>query len=367
MVGVICFWDRVATPYLVKYEQILIESGESFEIIFWSRKKLNTELSYEDNYIYINQDCSGSKIEKIKAFFIWRRTIIKILNQKKYDQLIVLSTVPAVLLFFQLIYKYSGKYIFDIRDYTLEKLKLFRAIVMTLIEHSCITAISSKGYMRWLDNSKKILINHNITVDTEQIEVPCFDNKTKYNFAFVGNVRLDTQTKALLLQLKENTYINQYFYGRIVPGCEIEQLKEAYNIENLFLTGAFNLEDKKDIFKKVDIINCVYANADKEENIPLGDSTPLPNRLYDAITFYRPIVASKGTYLSELVEKYNLGCSINGFDPNAPDDILRYLNNFDVSVFIEGCRKLREIVIHEEQFFRLKCFEIIKQWNLTKV
>ncbi len=363
MIGIICFWDRAATPYLAKYEQLLHEQNAPFDVIMWSRKSSDNEISVKDNIITINQECSGSKVQKMRAFFKWRRTIIKLLSEKKYDALIVLSTVPAVLLYFQLVGKYTERFIFDIRDYTLEKNMFFKNVVMNLVKNSAFTAISSKGYMRWLDDSEKININHNITIEDETVEFPSYKNKKTYSFAFVGNVRLDTQTKALLLQLNNNPNFYQYFYGRIVPGCEIEQLKEDYNIKNLFLPGAFTVHDKKNIFKDVDIINCVYANAEKEEDISLGDSTPLPNRLYDAITFYRPIVCSKGTYLSELVEQYHLGCSINGFDRCAGEQILRYLQEFDLDSFIMGCNLLRKVVLDEERRFKSKCSEIIRGWN----
>lgn len=363
MIGIVCFWDRAATPYLAKYEQMLKEQNAPFEVLMWSRKASDKKISQEGNIITINQECSGTKLQKIGAFLKWRRTVVGLLSKKKYDALVVLSTVPAVLLYFQLVGQYVHRFIFDIRDYTLEKNSLFKKVVMNLVRHSAFTAISSKGYLRWLDDSDKIIINHNITVENDTVGYPCYENKQSYNFAFVGNVRLDTQTRALLLQLNNNTHFNQYFYGRIVPGCDIEQLKEEYNIKNLFLPGAFTVQDKKRIFSDVDIINCVYANAEKEENIPLGDSTPLPNRLYDAITFYRPIVCSKGTYLSELVEQYNLGCSVNGFDPHAGNQILKYLQDFDLESFVAGCNSLKEIVINEEQNFKLRCSATIREWN----
>lgn len=363
MIGIICFWDRAATPYLAKYEKLLMEQHASFEVIMWSRNASKEKVSQEDNIITINQECSGTKVQKIIAFLRWRKTVVNLLLQKKYDSLIILSTVPAVLLYFQLVGKYRTRYIFDIRDYTLEKNALFKRIVMNLIGNSVFTAISSKGFLRWLDDNDKIIINHNITIENDTIDYPCFDNRKIFNFAFVGNVRLDTQTKALLLQLNNHPNFNQFFYGRIVPGCEIKQLKDAYNITNLFLPGAFTANDKKHIFKHVDLINCVYANAEKENEIPLGDSTPLPNRLYDAITFYRPIVCSKGTYLSELVEQYNLGCSINGFDTHAVEQLLHYIREFDVNSFVAGCNLLRKKVLEEEQFFKSKCVATISGWN----
>lgn len=363
MVGIICFWDREATPYLAKYEGILNEQKIDYEVVFWNRVTAKEQVSVENRSICLNHHCVGTKQQKIGSFFWWRKTIIKIIKKRKYDHLIVLSTIPAVLLFFQLVFKYSDRFIFDIRDYTFEKYRLCKAIVMTLIKRSCLTPISSKGFMKWLNKSDKIIVNHNITVEKECFSSPSFGNKDRYNFAFVGNVRLDTQTRALLLNLKSSHHFNQYYYGRIVPGCDIEELKQSHHIENLYLTGPFSVEDKPRIFKNIDLINCVYANAEKEVDIPLGDSTPLPNRLYDALTFYKPIVASKGTYLADLVQKYKIGCCINGFDDSAEEEILRYVRSFNCEEFVDGCNALKKKVIEEERAFKARCCSVLQQWK----
>lgn len=364
MIGIICFWDRIATPYLAKYEKMLQEQGLDYEVVFWNRTCSSETASEDRNAIYINLECAGSKIRKVFSFLRWKEKAEKVIRERKYDHLIVLSTVPAVLLYFTLAGKYRKKYIFDIRDYTFEKNRIFKAVVMSLVRGSCLTPISSKGYLRWLGASENIIVNHNITIEEQPLK-PCSDpEKSVYNIGFVGNVRLDSQTRALLLALKDNEQFEQHFYGRILPGCDIEELKQNYGIKNLHLSGPFTVDDKVKIYEKIDIINCVYANAVQEEKIPLGDSTPLPNRLYDAITFYRPIVASKGTYLAELVQEYHLGCCINGFDQRAPEEILQYLRNYDMDRFMDGCDRLRRLVVEEETVFRKRCRDVFREWEL---
>ena len=171
------------------------------------------------------------------------------------------------------------------------------------------------------------------------------------------------KSKQLSFYLKNSKYIEQHFYGRIIPNCKIEEIKDEHSINNIYLHGVFDVSEKKDIFKNVDLINCVYANAEKEKDIPLGDSTPLPNRLYDSIIFYRPIIASKGTYLAELVEEYHLGCSINGFDTTAEEQIMKYVNNFALSEFVKGCNQLKDLVINEEINFLNVIKEIFFNWK----
>ena len=37
MIGIICFWDRPATPYLAKYEKLLSSMNLDYEVLFWNR------------------------------------------------------------------------------------------------------------------------------------------------------------------------------------------------------------------------------------------------------------------------------------------------------------------------------------------
>lgn len=364
MVGIICFWDRLATPYLDKYERLLKSLSIEYEVVFWVRKQTGkSEIIYRDGEVAITSKCAGSLIRKVSDFILWRHNVLKVIKNRKYDHLIVLTTVPAVLLRTLLIGKYKDKYVFDIRDYTFERIAMFRKLVMTIIKRSSITAISSMGYMRWLDSNPKIMVNHNITITQPQAVTGVLKGKRPVRFAFVGNVRLDTQTEALMKTMSKYREMEQHFYGRVLPNCPIEKITREQSIKNIQMHGAFTVLDKADIYKDVDLINCVYANAETEAAIPLGDSTPLPNRLYDSLIFKTPMVASSGTYLSELIIRYNLGCSVNGFDSNAVNTILNYVDTFDKTAFEQGANTLLEIVKDEERRFIEALNNVLNRWK----
>ena len=366
MIGIICFWDRLATPYLAKYEKLLQENNMEYEVVFWNRTPPSgtPETTKEGNCVYINISCSGGVVKRYFTFFKWRAAVKKLIKSGKYSALIMLSTVPAVLMGSLLKRKYRERYLFDIRDYTFERYKILRKLVMSLINKSALTAISSKGYMRWLDPSPKIMVNHNITVDeAEGYTAPDLKSQEVLRFSFVGNVRLDTQTEALLLQLKDRPDFQQHFYGRILPTCDIQKIAEEKKIGNVFFHGPFDVAKKKEFFREIDLLNAVYANAKQEKDIPLGDSTPIPNRLYDCLVFYRPLVASKGTYLAELIETYGLGCTVNGFSLDAPETMRSFADSFDRGVFMKGCDVLREQVCREENQYVAAVTRLLNEWR----
>ena len=365
MIGIICFWDRYATPYLMKYEQMLRQAGVEYEVVFWNREPEQRGASFrqEGREVYLNYACKSGK-QKLLSFFKWARLISSYVRKRKYSHLILLSTVPAVLLMPLVMREYKGKYIFDIRDYTLEKYSFFRKLVMKLINHSCLAPISSKGYMKWLDESPKIMPNHNITVSEDNgFTPPEFSKDKPIRFSFVGNVRLDMQTEAMVKTLGHSSRIEQHYYGRVLSVCNISEIIKNEGLTNVHLHGPFDVKEKESIYRDTDLINTVYANAEKEEDIPLGDSTPLPNRLYDALVFYRPLVTSRGTYLAELSDDYYLGVNVNGFDKNIEGEIISYTETFDRKKFVEGCDKLRKQVIEEENAYRAKVAQILKTWK----
>ena len=360
-IGIICFWDRAATPYLEKYERILESKEIDYNVIFWNRTgMISSRLGSQEKEIIFR--CRTNTICKILDFFSWKNRIIKFLKKEKFDFLIVLSTYPAVLLSNYLFKNYREKYIFDIRDYSMEANPLFGKIVTRLVEKSAFTTISSKGYMRWLKESSKIILNHNITYYEENYEKNIkLKSSDKLNFTFVGNVRLDKQTKAVLLNLKNSNRFVSGFVGRILPTCDILELCCDNNIKNVYFGGVFTNKDKPDIYRNIDLINAIYANNDKK--IRLADSTPLPNRVYDAAVFKCPIIASKGTYLAELIDEYNFGFSVNGFDNDIEKQFDIFIETFDEKIFREGCERFLKIVLEEEKTFMNKIYMVIENFE----
>jgi len=352
MIGILCFWDRLATPYLDKYEKVLQEIGAEYEVVFWNRTgETNPNLAVRESEIRV--PCRDQVLFKFLDFWAWRKEAKNLLARGKYDFLIILTTYPGVLLSPYLCRKYKGRYIFDIRDYSMERNPVFGYVVNKLIGCSAFTAISSKGFFRFLKPSPKIIINHNLYIPGGYSPVSIsFREKEKIRFTFVGNVRLDKQTRAVLLSLKGSERYESCFSGRILPGCDIEEYCADNDIKNVCFSGPFLNQQKPLIYQNVDLINAIYANHEKR--IRLADATPLPNRVYDAAVYQRPIVASKGTYLAELIDAYDMGFSVNGFAKDVEQQFDRYLSGFDEEKFTKGCQRfLSHIIAEEDAFLRL--------------
>jgi len=78
-------------------------------------------------------------------------------------------------------------------------------------------------------------------------------------------------------------------------------------------------------------------------------TTALPNKLYDSILYKKPLMASSGTYLGELAEKYKIGFTVDVTADNIAETIENYISNFDEEVFLEGCQRLLKRVLTEQE------------------
>ena len=93
----------------------------------------------------------------------------------------------------------------------------------------------------------------------------------------------------------------------------------------------------------IDIINSIYSLNSQEVQ------PAIPNRLYDAALFKKPIITAKGTYLSEIVEEYKLGFCIDIFNDDIKKCLNEYINSFDPQKFTKNCNKFLDEVYRDEE------------------
>ena len=76
-----------------------------------------------------------------------------------------------------------------------------------------------------------------------------------------------------------------YYHGEGDINDDIlEHLKRA-NINNVYLTGRYENEDEADLYINSDLVNVLISNRS------INNKTLLPNRLYNAAVYGKPIIA----------------------------------------------------------------------------
>ena len=356
-IGVIGFGERNFMPYVETYENEFKKANIPYDCIFWDRFNDDASISKNNNEYIVHIRCEPgiNKFKKLIPMLKFKRQIEKILQREHYTHLVVLTTLPGVLIYKILLKNYSNKYILDIRDYSYEKYGWYRKRVEKLVANSYFTAISSNGFKAFLPKNEKIITCHNIGSNfSDENEVRDLKNKETLTIGFVGGIRYFEENCKFIKAFANNPKYQLAYIGKRNLDCDLEGYCKRNNIKNIIFKGEFKNEDKPDIYSQIDMINSVYGNSSLEV------TTLLPNRLYDGILFKKPIIASIGTYLGEVVNKHKVGLTVDIGDnkENSIEKIDMYVSSFDGADFVEHCQKFRDEISDEQNWF----FEHIRKF-----
>lgn len=338
-IALICPSNMLYMPYVDNYTKIFDEINVDYSVINWDRLKIekDNEFTYRD-----------SKIGHQRGFldyFKYSRFVLNILKKNNYDKVVVFGIQLVFFLKSHLIREYSNKYIIDIRDHN-RIVKYFN--IEKEIDNSTFTVLSSPGYKEWLPKSNKYIINHNTKIESldELIEVDGdIRNKDFININYIGSIRDYKMNIDFINSLKNKKHIALNFHGEGAINKDIENHVTNQKIDNVKLNGRYEKKQESDLYKNSDFINILIPNDS------INSRTLLPNRLYNAAIYGKPMLAFEGTYLAEIVNKYNLGIVVESFD-NIEIEIMEYINDFKLEFYENGRTLFFEGVIKENIEFR---------------
>lgn len=353
MIGIIFMGDLKYCPYLKRYEEILEKDSIEYEVLFWNRSNDRYDC---ENYISYNRYSAlkKSKLSKLKEFMFFRKWLIKMLDKKRYEKLIILSTLSGMLIAEKLIREYSGKYLFDIRDYSYERILPFFLEEKRLIEAAALTVISSKGFCSFLPKNKNYILMHNIS-ECRKRESESFRpvNGKMINVVWLGIVRYFEQQKELINSLSRDGRFSLLFYGE---GTELEIFKkyvQENSLQNVHFYGSYDNADKAELLKKADIINNCYI-------VKMGTKYAVSNKFYDGVFYHIPQLVEPGTYKAKLVEEYGVGVALDPKEKSFADRLYGYYIDLNRDEFNTSCIKLKYLLLEEEKYSRKRIQNFLK-------
>lgn len=355
-VCIVTYDEYINIPYIFKYENLLQQYNIEYDIILWDRRNIisNNTVIKNNNYFVFKSKIKKSKLSKIIPFYKWRRYTLNILKTNQYDKIIVLTTLPAILINKFLIMNYTNMFLLDIRDFTYENLKIYKKKVDTLVAKSALTFISSEGFGDWLKISNKICLTHNISNLEKENQITFIEMKKRnYVIGFVGGIRYYEENCKIINVFKNKPNIKLLYVGKTHEGITLEEYCIKNNINNVVFKPAFENKEKPAIYEGIDIINSVYGSNSQVVK------TALPNKLYDCILFKKPIMVSNNTFLSNIVNKYHLGFCVDIEKDNIYQKLLKYIENFDYKLFLEGCSDFKDKVVEEEKQAEVRLKEFL--------
>lgn len=336
-------------PYIKFYINLFDEYKIDYIIITTSEE----EYSYSDKIKYFKsnyrQGLFNTLIRGINGFLFVKKEI----RDNNCNKIIVSPTRTAYRLAPYLFFNMRNKYILDIRDLTREKNRFFKYIEKLMIKKSFVTFLSSKGFSKVIKFNNKINYIHNL-IDLNTIKVNeslfLFDKIRIVSAGMISYPKVNFELMKKTLDSK----IELHYHGLITDEWNYFYHSIDYP-KQVFFYGEYKETEKKSIYVNADFINNIY------ESLELNSKYLTTNRIYDSIRFRVPIIVSKGTYLEELVNQYNIGIAIDVYK----DDILKIINQFikefKYDEFIINCDKFLNNVKIEQNIAKRIILDFVQK------
>jgi hypothetical protein len=292
-------------------------------------------------------------LRKFSDFLKFRRWLINKVEKGAFDKIIVLSTLTGIILG-RHIYRRKQNYIFDIRDYSYEKIIPFYLIEKKLIYNSAFTAISSKGFQSFLPKYDYV-IAHNFNRNEIKTNYRFKKEKGPINFVWNGVVRYFEYQKQYLDALKNDERFRIIYHG---DGVDLEKYKSYCSengFNNVIFTGSYKNEEKEALLTKAHILNNCYGYIENSGN---KIKYAVSNRFYDGIIFHLPQLVEPEGFKTEWVKESGVGISSLPKDALG-DNLYEYYWSINEENFNQSCNDVLEIVIREDDYFIHKIDEFI--------
>ncbi|MFV8785213.1 hypothetical protein [Aerococcus urinaeequi] len=333
------------------YTTLLEKKGIEYDLIYLDRYGIDEETTATNIYKYTTvSDKNTHKFFKLRRFLNFRKYATKILRNNNYDLIIVWNTLTSLLLY-NFLLKNKKKYILNIRDYYHEKNPLIYRLHKKLIENSLITTISSQGFRSFLPDHDYIFVNslNEKIIDINSKTINEFNGIV--NIGFLGNIRFYDQQIKLIEGLKNDSRFNL-----IYSGTNSEPLKQYVvnnSIDNCFFTGEFSPSETIEILSNFDIINNVFGN----KSIAVQTLTSI--RLYYSTIYKIPMLVSDKTHMSNIIDSFGLGFSIDLDSNNLADTIYNYFTKLEIEEYRNNTSLFNKKVQRENQDFKNKFNNIV--------
>lgn len=323
-------------PYVKEYEKILGDLCLDYNIIFWKRESLTIE--YPNNYYFFDFPSSikRRKILKIFDFFKYALWMKKIINENSYTHLIFLDTLSGILAYLNRCIARNMYATLEIRDYTYEKIKLFKFVEQKMLHKMRYVFISSPAFIHFLPD-----FDYCITHNFNEKEYMQFCKSTEFvkkakgeplNIVYTGALKYFDYQKAIIEELKNDSKFNIIYHG---IGPDYARLKKYCcdkNIKNIKFTGLYTEDQKPKFYEEADfIVNCY--------DIHLGSEIlyALSNKYYDGLIYHIPQLSEDKTFKGGLVEKNKVGIAWRPEEGKLKKRLMNFYYSIDEENFNKTC------------------------------
>lgn len=326
-------------PYLRLYDETLLELGVEYDLIYWDRFGLIEEkpeacsrlvrfsFGQEDNVHLWIKSCN---------FLRYTRVVAKHLRSVKYQKIIVLTSVPALLLWPTLMRRERDSYVVDIRDYSFEKIWLYRKLLKHLVARSYRTYISSEGFKSFLPSvPKKFFLSLNFKEVDATIRNKFYQRDRRkedvIRILYIGAISYYDENIKFLSRFGNNMNFLIQYVGFGPAASLIESHCQERSYSNVEFVGRFRPLEKSDYYYNADLIYNMYGNTSYLTRYALS------NKLYDAAIYYRPILVNSDTLMSNESLSNGFGYEVRLEEEDCVQDLLDWYKSIEKRDFKNRC------------------------------
>ena len=353
----VSFCNIYVLPYAKIYIDAIKNAGAECDLLYWDRDAVNGQ---NDSFL-CNKICYQRKMtpessvgDKVFGYIQARNFFVKRLKENNYDGIVFLQTHAAIACGRMLSQKYVGRYIVDIRDYTLEKYTLYKKLEKRVIDNAFATVISSPAYSYFLPKHDYV-VAHNYSPFSESMITEVRENTVDrvggpIQISFVGTVRFIDMDKRILRLFANDERFKINYFG---SGSDVlERFCKKNSIHNVEFFGSFSPAMTVSFYKKTDIINNLYGNHN-----PFLDYA-LSNKLYHSGQLYLPILVCPDTYMEQVTKKYNMGFVFDIESENSVEELYNWFYTIDRCALKKGCNSFINKVKEDNERFN----EMVKRF-----
>lgn len=335
------------------FTDILEKKGIKYDLIYIDKYHINEKNNADNTFKYeIDISKSDSKIKKIVKYFGFRGFVKKVIKNQNYDLVIIWKSETGYLLFNFLKRYFKYKYIYNIRDYAGENNPIIKIIQRKLVRNSRMTTISSKRFLNFLPKGEYKFVNSINPKFMASLEVKNSIKKNgPINICFIGYVRFLDNDKKLLMALKnDKRFVVQYFGA---GAALLEKFSYNNNISNVSFIDSFDSTETVNLLQGADIINNLYGN----HNTALDTAVSI--KYYYSLLLKIPIMVWENTYMEEITQNIGNSFVFNGDYENLGDRLYSWYEKIDWNLFNNKLNQAVLTINHENIEFKKSINEIL--------
>lgn len=351
-IGILLPTNIYFSPYSHAYTDIFDEMGIAYDIIYFDKRNLNEPAAHR---FAANVSSTDSLIKRFWGYFRYARFLSKTIRKEKYDRLIVCGPQIGIFLYRFLKKHYSGKFILDYRDLSIEQ--RFKSRYKKLLSISAYNMISSPGFRKCLPENVDYILSHNFSIellrralspqDSLEGSAPALTlHDGRISVLTIGGIRDFEQNAAVMQALANLPEFETAYIGRGEEGADVKlhELAKEEHIENVHFEGFYKKEDEPRLISQCTFLNIFYPRK-------LSHDTALSNRFYSSLIFRKPMIATKDTIQGYYAEKFGIGIAITGTE-RLDKQLRLYMEHFNANDYEEKRKQLLQSFLNDYHLFR---------------